>query len=298
MRRTTETRNRNQGVRRAAAANIAKTWLLVGILTAAAAGIGWLLADLRGASLFAFCALLAGTAVYRYGDRALLGTLGARAFALAEDPLLRSSVDRLSAAAGIEPPKLYLIDDGFPRTFVVGRGPRGAALAVSTGLLRTLRRAELEGVLAHEIAHIQRRDALTQTFAVLLAVALVETSRIGGWLSRALLFVLAPIASAFVHLLLSSSREYAADAEGTALIDSPHDLADGLLRLDTASRLVEFEASPASEPLYPINPFEEVGLVRMFLTHPPLDRRVSRLRLAGERARGSATGRSRDPPAE
>jgi heat shock protein HtpX len=280
-------------VRRAAAANIAKAWLLVGILTAAFAGVGWLLAEVRGASLFAFCALLAGTAVYRYGDRALLGALGARPFALAEDPLLRSTVDRLAAAIGVDPPKLYLLDDGFPRAFSVGRGPRGSAVAVSTGLLRALRPRELEAVLAHELAHVRRRDVLTQTFAVLLAVTLVETSRIGGWLARTLLFVLAPIASAFVHLMLSSSREYAADAYGAALIRSSHDLADGLLRLDSASRLVEFQASPASEPLYTINPFAEEGLVRMFLTHPPLATRVSRLRLAGERTDETTTSRSR-----
>lgn len=265
-------------MRRAAAANIAKAWLLVGILTAAFAGVGWLLASARGATLFAFCALLAATAVYRYGDRVLLGMLDARPFALAEDPLLRSTVDRLAAGLGVDPPRLYLIDDGFPRAFAVGRGPRASSVAVSTGLLRALSPPELEGILAHELVHVRSRDVLTQTFAVLAAVTLVESSRVGGWLARTLLFVLAPVAAAFVHLLLSPRRETAADLAAAALTGSPNELAGALLRLDSASRLVQFEASPATEPLYTLNPFAEEGLVRMFLTHPPLERRIGRLR--------------------
>jgi heat shock protein HtpX len=269
-------------VRQAAAANLAKAWLLVGILTAAFAGVGWLLAGARGASLFAFCALLAATAVYRYGDRVLLGMLDARPFALAEDPLLRSTVDRLASALRVDSPRLFLIDDGFPRAFAVGRGPRSSTVAVSTGLLRALTPAELEAVLAHELAHVRSRDVLTQTFAVLFAATLLESSRVGGWLSRVLLFVLAPIASAFVHLLLSPRRESAADRAAAALTESPHELADALARLDAASRLVQFEGSPATEPLYTVNPFAEEGLVRMFLTHPPLERRITALRNLGQ----------------
>ena len=269
-------------MRRAAAANVAKAWLLVGILTAASAGVGWLLASSRGATLFAFCALLAATAVYRYGDRVLLGMLGARPFALAEGPLLRSAVDRLAAGLRIAPPRLYLIDDGFPRAFAVGRGPRSAAVAVSTGLLRALPAAEIEAVLAHELAHVRARDVLTQTSAVLVGVTLLESSRVGGWFSRALLFVLAPVAAAFVHLLLSPRRETAADEAGVSLTGAPHELADALLRLDAASRLVQFEASPATEPLYTVSPFAEEGVARMFSTHPPLERRIARLRAAAD----------------
>ncbi len=120
--------------------------------------------------------------------------------------------------------------------------------------------AELEGVLAHELAHIRNRDVLVQTAAVVVAAALIETSRVGGWLQRTLLFVLGPLAAAIVHLLLSPKREFAADRAAAALCGSPHGLADALLRLEQAAELVEFRASPATEPLYTINPFAEEGL--------------------------------------
>ena len=264
-------------MRRRITANFFKALLLVGLLTALAAGIGWLIGGNRSAALFAFCALGGAIGAYWLGDRALLGMLNARPFALAENPLLRSTTDRVAAQLHIVPPKLCLIDDGFPRAFVVGRGPGGATLVVSTGLLRAARREELEALLAHELAHVRSLDVLTQTFAVLFATTLVETSRLGGFLSRALLFVLAPIAAAFTHALLSPKREYAADRDA-ATVCNPHDLADALLRLDRAAELVEFAASPTTEPLYPVDPFETDRLSRMFRTHPPLSERVRRLR--------------------
>lgn len=267
--------------RRAAALNLAKTWLLVAVAAALFGGLGWLLGGLTTALLFAFCALLGATGVYRYGDRALLGMLGARPFALAESPGLRSSADKVAAKLAVRPPRLYLIDDGFPRLFAVGRGPGSSALAVSSGALQSLHPEELEAAVAHELAHVRRRDVLLHTFVVLFAVTLVETSRIGGWLSRALLYVLAPIAAAFVHVLLSQRRELQADALAATSTGKAHDLADALTRLDRAAELVEFAASPATEPLYPVDPFEAEGIARMFKTHPPLDLRVRRLRELG-----------------
>lgn len=264
-------------MRRRITSNFLKAVLLVAFLTALAVGVGWLLGRTRSAELFGFCALAAAVAVYWLGERALLGMLGARPFALAEDPLLRSSVDRIAAQLQVTAPRLALIDDGFPRAFAVGRGPGGSTLVVSTGLLHALRKEELDAILAHELAHIRSLDVLTQTFAVLLAATLVETSRIGGFLSRALLFVLAPVAAAFTHALLSPKREFAADLDATAVC-APHDLADALLRLDRASDLVEFAASPATEPLYPLDPFAPDRLSRMFRTHPPLEERITRLR--------------------
>lgn len=259
-----------------AAANVAKALLLVLALAALSAGLGWALAGLRGATLFGFCALLAALGVAYLGDRALLGMLQARPFALAEDPLLRTTADRVAARFGVPTPKLSLIEDGFPRAFVVGRGGRSATLAVSTGLLRALPPDELEALVAHELAHVRSRDVLTQTFAVLLAATLLEASRVGGWLSRALLYVLAPVAAAFVHVLLSPKREHRADAAAARVSDGGA-LAAALLRLDRASELVSFQAPPATAPLYPVDPFAAEGLARMFRTHPPVEERVRRL---------------------
>jgi heat shock protein HtpX len=149
---------------------------------------------------------------------------------------------------------------------------------VSSGFLASAQPAELEGVLAHELVHVRNRDVLVQTTVVVLAGVLIELSRIGGWFQRVLLFVLAPVAAAFVHLLLSPSREFAADEAAAKICGSPHGLADALVRLDAAGSLVEFRASPATEPLYTVNPFAEEGIAGMFVTHPPLGERVRRLR--------------------
>jgi heat shock protein HtpX len=274
-------------VARAVALNLTKALLLVAALAAVSGGLGWLIGGLTTALLFAFCSLLAATGVYRYGDRALLGMLGARPFALAEYPTLRPTADTVAAKLGVRPPSLHLIPDGFPRLFAVGRGPSSSALAVSTGALRSLRREELEAAIAHELAHVRRRDVLIQTFVVFFAATLVESSRIGGWFSRYLLYLLAPIGAAFVHVLLSPRRELHADALAAGATGGAHDLADALMRLDRASELVEFAASPATEPLYSVDPFENEGIARMFKTHPPLELRVRRLRELGSSSNGS-----------
>ena len=254
------------------------------VLAIASGALGWAIGGSTTALFFGFSSLLAATSVYRYGDRALLGMLGARPFALAEDPVLRSTTDTLAAKLGVRPPSLFLIADGFPRLFVVGRGPASSSLAVSTGAVQALRREELEAVIAHELAHVRRRDVLVQTYAVLFAATLLEASRLGGWLRRVLLYIFAPIAAAFTHILLSPKRELEADALAAHVTGRGHDLADALLRLDRASELVEFAASPATEPLYAVNPFADEGISRMFKTHPALDTRVRHLRELGAAA--------------
>jgi len=273
-------------VARAVALNLVKAFALVALLAGVFGGLGWLIGGTTTALLFAFCSLLAATGVYRYGDRALLGMLGARPFALAEDPTLRSAADTVAAKLGVRPPGLYLIDDPFPRLFSVGRGPTSSTVAISTGALVALRREELEAALAHELAHVRRRDVLVQTFVVLFATTMVELSRVGGWFSSVLLYVFAPIGAAFVHVLLSPTRELRADVLAVSATGGAHDLADALLRLDRAAELVEFAASPATEPLYPVDPFESEGIARMFKTHPPLEPRVRRLRELGAGSNG------------
>lgn len=262
----------------ASARNILKAWLLLLGLCVPLGGLGYAAGGYRLASSVVFCALLAAAAAYWYSDRVVVGMVGARELPLGEAPALHATAERLAGRAGIVKPRLYLLADGHPRALATGRGPRGSAVAVSRGFLLAASPAELEGVLAHEIAHIRVRDVLVQTAVVVLAAALLELARVGGWFTRALLFVFGPLAAGLMHLFLSSKREFAADRLAAELCGSPHGLADALVRLDHASELVEFRASPATEPLYTINPFAEEGLAAMFGTHPPVGLRVRRLR--------------------
>jgi heat shock protein HtpX len=261
-----------------AARNIVKAWLLVLLLVGIFGLAGWLLDGVRGLSIFVFCALLVAAGAYWTFDRVVIGMVGARELPVGEAPLLHSTVERLASRAGILKPRLYLIPDGLPIAAATGRGVRSSAVIVSTGCVAACAPAELEGVLAHEIAHVRLHDVQIQTAAAVSAAVLLETSRIGGWSERSLLFVLAPVAAACVHLLVSPKREFAADEFAAKLCDSPHGLADALGRFEQASELVGFEGSPATEPLFTIDPFDEGWPARLFVTHPPIAERVRRLR--------------------
>jgi heat shock protein HtpX len=267
------------GVRLLVVRNVLKIWACVVMLALLFGAIGWQLGGYRVGVLFLASAVLLCAAVYWYADRIVLGMVGARELLPGEAPAIHSTVERLSLLAGIVKPKLYVLPDSYPRALSAGRGAGGGSgLALSVGLMGVASPAELEGLLAHEVAHMKHRDVLVQTIAVVLAAVLIESSRIGGALQRVLLFVLAPVAAAFVHLLLSQKREYDADRFAAQLCDSPHGLADALLRLEDAMQLVPFEASPATEPLYTTNPFAEEGVAALFVTHPPVGERVRRLR--------------------
>ena len=258
--------------------NILKAWLLLAGICGVLALAGWQLGGVRVLSLFVFAGLLLVGGAYWSFDRVVLGMVGARELPVGEAPLLHSTVERLAAIAGVSKPRLYLIPDGLPRSLATGRGPRASSLALSTGLVAACPPAELEGVIAHELAHVRHRDVALQTAVVVLAASIIELSRIGGWFQRSLLFVLGPVAAACVHLLLSPKREFEADRAAAEICASPHGLADALLRLEQAAELVAFSASPATEPLYPFNPFMEEGLAALFVTHQPLGKRVQRLR--------------------
>ena len=259
--------------------NILKCWAIPAVVGLLLGGLGWKLGGYRVSILFAGSIVLLAAAIYTYADRIVMGMLGARELVQGEAPALHSTVERLALAAGIVKPKLYVLPDSYPRALSAGRGAGGGSgIAVSVGLMGVASPAELEGIVAHEVAHIRHRDVLLQTVVVILAMCLVELSRVGGALQRALLFVLAPVAASFVHLMLSPRREFAADRTAAALCASPHGLADALLRLEQAMELVPFEAAPATEPLYTMNPFAEKGLGALFDSHPSLGERVKRLR--------------------
>jgi heat shock protein HtpX len=261
-----------------AARNVAKAFLLLGGFVALFAAIGWWINGVRLASVFFVVCLLMAATLYWYGPRIVLASLGARELMLAEGALLHTAVERLALRAGVARPRVYVLPDGHPRAFAVGRGAAASGIALSQGLLAALPPAELEGVIAHELAKVRHRDVVVQTPVVVLAGWLVEASRIGGWLERALLFVLAPVAASLVQVLLSPRRIFAADRAAARICESPHALADALIRLEQAIELVRFQASPVTEPLYTVNPFEPVGLAAMFSTHPSIGERVQRLR--------------------
>jgi len=258
--------------------NILKIWLLVAALAGVMAFVGWVLGGVRLLSIFVFAALLVALGAWLTFDRVALGMIRAREVPVGEAPILHSTLERLAARAGVAKPRLYVIGDGIPLSAVAGRGTRSAAVALSATCISACPPAELEGLLAHEVAHVRLRDMPVQTVAAVVAALLLETSRIGGFLQRTLLFILGPVAAAFVHALVSPKREIAADRLAAELCGTPHALADALLRLEQAAELVAFEGSPATEPLFPINPFAEGGLGGLFGTHPPVAERVRRLR--------------------
>jgi heat shock protein HtpX len=268
--------------------NVAKAWTLLIGVCGVLAFAGWSIGGLRLLSIFVFCGMLLVVGAYWTFDRVVLGMVHARELPVAEAPLLHSTVERLAARAGVVKPKLHLIPNGLPLALATGRGPAYSSLAVSSGLLSACPPAELEGVLAHELAHVKHRDVALQTSVVVLAASTIELSRVGGWFQRALLFVLGPIAAACVHVLLSPKREFEADRSAAALCESPHGLADALLRLERAAELVEFQASPATEPLWTFNPFMEVGIAALFVTHPKVEERVRRLRALDAEPRSQA----------
>ena len=259
--------------------NVLKVWALLSAVALLMGAIGWQLGGYPVALLFVGSIVLLGLAIYWYADRIVLGMVGARELLEGEAPALHSTVERLALRAGVIKPRLYVLGDSYPRALSAGRGAGGGAgLALSVGLVGVASPAELEAIVAHELAHLRHRDVLVQSVAVVVATVIVESSRVGGALQRALLFVFGPIAAAVIHLMLSPKRGYEADGYAAELCDSPHGLADALVRLEQAMELVGFEASPATEPLYTTNPFANEGLAALFDSHPPVGERVRRLR--------------------
>ncbi len=163
------------------ARNIAKCWAMLTVLAGLFAAAGWALGGYRLGILFGGSIVLLAAAIYAYADRIVMGMLGARELVEGEMPAVHSTVDRLALRAGVVRPRLYVIRDSYPRALSSGRGAGGGSgLALSVGLLGVASPAELEGIVAHEIAHLRHRDVLVQTVVVIVALSLVELSRVGG----------------------------------------------------------------------------------------------------------------------
>ncbi|MEE8198594.1 MAG: zinc metalloprotease HtpX [Thermoplasmata archaeon] len=260
--------------------------------------IGWLVGGFfanewyLGAAIFLGLAAVMNLVAYFGGARLILRSYRAKVVSEKEAPKLYRSVRRVVQMADLPMPKVALIASPTPNAFATGRNPKNAVVAVTEGMLKILPEEELEGVLAHEIAHIKDRDILVMSIAATLAGAIAFMARFafygalfrqrnqGALLLLIVIAVTAPIAAALVQLAISRTREFRADEVGGRTLRKPLHLARALQKLDAANQRRPMQrGNPASASLFIVNPFRRrSALVRIFSTHPPIEERVKRLR--------------------
>jgi heat shock protein HtpX len=273
--------------------NTLKTGFLLAVLTALFLLIGEAVGGRSGMVMAFGFALFMNAGAYWFSDKIVLRMYRAREVTEAEAPELHGMVSRLAVAAGVPKPKVCIIPTASPNAFATGRNPKNAAVAVTEGIMRLLSYDELEGVLAHEVAHVKNRDILLSTVAATLAGAIMMLARFaqfaaifGGRDSRgsggnpiALLAmaIIAPIAALLVQTAVSRAREYKADEGGARFCGRPDSLARALEKIGSASRRVPMEASPATAHMFIMNPLSGRSLMALFSTHPPIEERVARL---------------------
>jgi heat shock protein HtpX len=270
--------------------NNVKTFMLMAGLMALFLGLGQMIAGQQGLIM----ALVLGSAMnfimYFFSDRMVLAMYRARVVTEKDAPELYRMVDRLRQRAGLPMPRLAIAEQEQPNAFATGRNPSKAVVAVTTGILRYMPPEELEGVIAHELAHIKNRDMLISTIAAGVAGAI-------GYLPYLLMFgggrddrdghpfaaiaalVIGPIAAMIIQYAVSRQREFEADRVGAEILGRPLPLANALRRLDAMSRQIPMQVQPAAAPLAQVNPFaaQGGGLLKLFSTHPPTAERVARL---------------------
>lgn len=276
--------------------NSIKSFLLLGLLT----GLILLIGSLVGGAVGLVIALVLAVGLngysYWYSDKIVLASTDAHEVLPEHAPELYGMVADLARRANLPMPRVYVIPEHAPNAFATGRNPENAAVAFTEGILSDLSREELEGVAAHELAHIQNRDILLSTIAASLAGAIMyiaqmaqfaaffgaygrdEEDRGGGLLGVILAAIVAPVAATLLQMAVSRSREYMADATGARIAGTPVGLARALHRLDAASRREELAcASEATAHMYIVNPLSGGGLASLFSTHPPMEERIRRL---------------------
>jgi heat shock protein HtpX len=276
--------------------NTAKTVGLLALMTALVWWIGIALFDDGGLYIGLGFAVLLNLGAYFFSDKLALAASRAKPVEAHQLPAVYSIVNNLAARIDMPMPRIYLIDSPQPNAFATGRNAKHAAIAVTTGILQVMNNDELEGVLAHELSHVQNRDILISAIAAMLAAALTIFARMAFWfgggrsdrnnplagITALLSIILAPIAAMIIRTAISRTREYQADASGAEITGRPLSLASALNKLGVATARIPMEINPAFAPLYIENPIKAFGrrgggFMNLFSTHPPIEDRIERL---------------------
>jgi heat shock protein HtpX len=280
-------------------ANLMKTGVLLAALTVLLVLIGGALGGQNGMVMAFVLAMVMNLGSYWFSDKIVLAMYRAQPVDEATAPGLYRIVRTLATRAGMPMPRVYVIPGDAPNAFATGRNPQHAAIAVTEGILRIMSEEELEGVLAHELSHVQNRDTLIMAIAATLAGAITYMAHMaqwamifgggrrdsdendsggGGLIGGLLMIVLAPIAAMLIQMAVSRSREFQADATGAQMAGQPWGLAKALEKLEVASKVAPMQATPATAHLFIVNPLTGGGWTTLFSTHPPIAERVARLR--------------------
>jgi heat shock protein HtpX len=270
-----------------------KVFVLLAALTALIGVVGGAVGGQSGMLVALGLAAAMNVFMYFNSAKAVLRAYGAQVVTAAEAPELYAMVDRLRQRAQLPMPTVAIVPSDQPNAFATGRNPEHAVVAVTTGLLRGLEQAELEGVIAHELAHIRNRDMLLQTVAATLAGAIANLGQFAFFfgardddgdanpVAGLAAMLVAPIAASLLQFAISRQREFKADAVGAEIAGRPDGLANALVRLDAMAQRVPLPVAPAMASLAIVNPlaaFRGKALLSLFSTHPATEERVARLR--------------------
>ncbi|MBN8545040.1 MAG: zinc metalloprotease HtpX [Ignavibacteria bacterium] len=272
--------------------NTIKTVIFMSVLTVLVVLAGNLIGGQTG-MFFAFLfAVVMNFGSYWFSDKIVLKMYGAIEVDRSQSPYLFDMVERLAQKAQIPMPKLYVINDATPNAFATGRNPNHAAVAVTSGITGLLSNSELEGVIAHELAHIKNRDILIGAVASTFAGAITMLANMAQWamifggrddednslIGSLVLIIVAPIAATMLQLAISRSREYIADASGAKISGNPLGLASALQKLSEYNSQKSVDAAgPATAHMFIVNPLRGGGITKLFSTHPPIEERVKKL---------------------